>query len=49
VAAGLPSPRWLEPGDIVRMEMTGLGRMLTPIVDETASDERSPVPVVARR
>jgi 2,4-diketo-3-deoxy-L-fuconate hydrolase len=39
VAIGMTSPRWLEPGDIVRMEMTGLGQMLTSVVDELADDE----------
>jgi 2-keto-4-pentenoate hydratase/2-oxohepta-3-ene-1,7-dioic acid hydratase in catechol pathway len=27
-------PRWLVGGDTVRIEMTGLGRMSTPVLDE---------------
>jgi 2-keto-4-pentenoate hydratase/2-oxohepta-3-ene-1,7-dioic acid hydratase in catechol pathway len=27
-------PRLLTPGDEVRIEMTGLGRMTTPVLDE---------------
>jgi 2-keto-4-pentenoate hydratase/2-oxohepta-3-ene-1,7-dioic acid hydratase in catechol pathway len=34
VAAGMKPPRWLMPGDVVRIEMTGLGAMETPVVDE---------------
>ncbi|MFD4558928.1 fumarylacetoacetate hydrolase family protein [Streptomyces sp. NPDC058469] len=34
VAAGMASPKWLVPGDTVRIEMTGLGRMNTPVLDE---------------
>jgi 2-keto-4-pentenoate hydratase/2-oxohepta-3-ene-1,7-dioic acid hydratase in catechol pathway len=34
VAAGMKPPRWLVPGDIVRIEMTGLGAMETPVTDE---------------
>jgi 2-keto-4-pentenoate hydratase/2-oxohepta-3-ene-1,7-dioic acid hydratase in catechol pathway len=31
VAAGMAMPQWLRAGDTVRIEMTGLGRMETPI------------------
>jgi 2-keto-4-pentenoate hydratase/2-oxohepta-3-ene-1,7-dioic acid hydratase in catechol pathway len=34
VAMGMESPKWLAPGDTVRIEMTGLGRMETPVRDE---------------
>jgi len=34
VAMGMESPRWLAAGDTVRIEMTGLGRMETPVHDE---------------
>jgi 2-keto-4-pentenoate hydratase/2-oxohepta-3-ene-1,7-dioic acid hydratase in catechol pathway len=34
VAAGMSPPKWLTPGDTVRIEMTGLGRMRTPVLDE---------------
>jgi 2,4-diketo-3-deoxy-L-fuconate hydrolase len=34
VAMGMESPRWLAPGDTVRIEMTGLGRMETPVREE---------------
>ncbi|MFE1961573.1 fumarylacetoacetate hydrolase family protein [Streptomyces sp. NPDC059479] len=34
VAAGMKPPRWLVPGDVVRIEMTGLGQMNTPVIDE---------------
>ncbi|MEV7341740.1 fumarylacetoacetate hydrolase family protein [Streptomyces sp. NPDC093544] len=34
VAAGMASPKWLMPGDTVRIEMTGLGQMNTPVLDE---------------
>jgi 2-keto-4-pentenoate hydratase/2-oxohepta-3-ene-1,7-dioic acid hydratase in catechol pathway len=34
VAAGMKPPRWLVGGDTVRIEMTGLGRMSTPVLDE---------------
>ena len=35
VAAGMATPHWLTPGDVVRIEMTGLGRMQTPVLDES--------------
>jgi 2-keto-4-pentenoate hydratase/2-oxohepta-3-ene-1,7-dioic acid hydratase in catechol pathway len=31
---GMKPPRWLAPGDNVRIEMTGLGKMITPVLDE---------------
>jgi 2,4-diketo-3-deoxy-L-fuconate hydrolase len=31
VAVGMPTPQWLVPGDTVRIEMTGLGEMVTPV------------------
>jgi 2-keto-4-pentenoate hydratase/2-oxohepta-3-ene-1,7-dioic acid hydratase in catechol pathway len=34
VVAGMASPKWLGPGDTVRIEMTGLGQMCTPVVEE---------------
>jgi 2-keto-4-pentenoate hydratase/2-oxohepta-3-ene-1,7-dioic acid hydratase in catechol pathway len=34
VAMGMTTPRWLAPGDTVRIEMTGLGTMSTPIHQE---------------
>ena len=35
VAMGMKSPKWLTPGDTVRIEMTGLGRMETQVSDES--------------
>jgi 2-keto-4-pentenoate hydratase/2-oxohepta-3-ene-1,7-dioic acid hydratase in catechol pathway len=35
VAMGMESPKWLVPGDTVRIEMTGLGRMETKIKAES--------------
>jgi 2-keto-4-pentenoate hydratase/2-oxohepta-3-ene-1,7-dioic acid hydratase in catechol pathway len=35
VAAGMPTPKWLVPGDIVRIGMTGLGEMVTPVRAES--------------
>jgi len=35
VAMGMESPKWLAPGDTVRIEMTGLGRMETQVSDES--------------
>jgi len=35
-AVGMASPKWLTPGDAVRIEMTGLGSMKTSVVDERA-------------
>ena len=29
-------PKWLVPGDAVRIEMTGLGSMNTPVLAEQA-------------
>jgi 2-keto-4-pentenoate hydratase/2-oxohepta-3-ene-1,7-dioic acid hydratase in catechol pathway len=37
VALGMPTPRWLIPGDTVRIRMTGLGTMATPIHQEENS------------
>jgi 2-keto-4-pentenoate hydratase/2-oxohepta-3-ene-1,7-dioic acid hydratase in catechol pathway len=34
VAAGMKPAKWLVPGDTVRIEMTGLGQMNTPVLDE---------------
>jgi 2,4-didehydro-3-deoxy-L-rhamnonate hydrolase len=34
VAMGMKSPKWLAPGDTVRIEMTGLGRMETRVAEE---------------
>jgi 2-keto-4-pentenoate hydratase/2-oxohepta-3-ene-1,7-dioic acid hydratase in catechol pathway len=31
VAMGMAAPKWLAPGDTVRIQMTGLGTMATPI------------------
>jgi 2-keto-4-pentenoate hydratase/2-oxohepta-3-ene-1,7-dioic acid hydratase in catechol pathway len=36
VAAGMATPKWLAAGDTVRIEMTGLGRMETPVLHEPA-------------
>ena len=36
-AVGMASPKWLTSGDAVRIEMTGLGSMNTPVVDEQAA------------
>lgn len=33
-AVGMAEPRWLKDGDSVRIEMTGLGSMNTPVLDE---------------
>ena len=33
VAAGMKPPVWLQPGDVVRMEITGLGRLENPVKD----------------
>jgi 2,4-didehydro-3-deoxy-L-rhamnonate hydrolase len=35
VAMGMESPKWLVPGDTVRIEMTGLGRMETQVREES--------------
>jgi len=35
VAAGMPTPKWLVPGDTVRIGMTGLGEMVTPVQAES--------------
>jgi 2-keto-4-pentenoate hydratase/2-oxohepta-3-ene-1,7-dioic acid hydratase in catechol pathway len=35
VAMGMESPKWLVPGDTVRIEMTGLGRMETQVIEES--------------
>jgi 2,4-diketo-3-deoxy-L-fuconate hydrolase len=34
-AVGMPTPKWLVPGDTVRIRMTGLGEMVTPVRAET--------------
>jgi 2-keto-4-pentenoate hydratase/2-oxohepta-3-ene-1,7-dioic acid hydratase in catechol pathway len=34
VGIGMKPPRFLVPGDTVRIAMTGLGQMTTPVVDE---------------
>ncbi|WP_432826701.1 fumarylacetoacetate hydrolase family protein [Dactylosporangium sp. CA-092794] len=34
VAAGMKPPKWLAPGDVVRIEMTGLSVMETPVAGE---------------
>src|SRR5882672_790987 len=34
---GMSPPKWLTSGDAVRIEMTGLGSMNTPVVDEQAA------------
>jgi 2-keto-4-pentenoate hydratase/2-oxohepta-3-ene-1,7-dioic acid hydratase in catechol pathway len=33
-AVGMPTPKWLVPGDTVRIAMTGLGEMVTPVQGE---------------
>jgi len=35
VAAGMPTPKWLVPGDTVRIGMTGLGEMVTSVQAES--------------
>ncbi|MFC8828795.1 fumarylacetoacetate hydrolase family protein [Streptomyces sp. NPDC057137] len=40
VAAGMATPKWLAPGDTVRIEMTGLGQMCTPVLDEQGTRAR---------
>jgi 5-carboxymethyl-2-hydroxymuconate isomerase len=35
-AVGMAAPKWLGPGDAVRIEMTGLGSMNTPVLAEQA-------------
>ena len=37
VIAGMATPRWLAAGDTVRIEMTGLGTMITRVQDEQQS------------
>jgi 2-keto-4-pentenoate hydratase/2-oxohepta-3-ene-1,7-dioic acid hydratase in catechol pathway len=32
VGAGFDPPRWLEPGDTVEIEITGLGRLASRVV-----------------
>jgi 2-keto-4-pentenoate hydratase/2-oxohepta-3-ene-1,7-dioic acid hydratase in catechol pathway len=34
VALGRATPRWLVPGDTIRIQMTGLGTMTTPVRQE---------------
>jgi len=33
VAASVPNPKWLVPGDVVRVEIEGVGVLVNPIVD----------------
>lgn len=33
VAAGSPNPKWLVPGDVVRVEIEGVGVLTNPIID----------------
>jgi 2-keto-4-pentenoate hydratase/2-oxohepta-3-ene-1,7-dioic acid hydratase in catechol pathway len=40
VIAGMADPRWLTAGDTVRIEMTGLGTMITRVQDERVEDEQ---------
>ena len=44
VAMGMANPRWLTPGDTVRIEMTGLGTMETPVHEEHPFPEPCPSP-----
>jgi 2-keto-4-pentenoate hydratase/2-oxohepta-3-ene-1,7-dioic acid hydratase in catechol pathway len=37
VAMGMATPRWLAPGDTIRIHMTGLGTMTTPVRQEQAA------------
>jgi 2-keto-4-pentenoate hydratase/2-oxohepta-3-ene-1,7-dioic acid hydratase in catechol pathway len=37
VAMGMATPRWLTPGDTIRIHMTGLGTMTTPVRQEQAA------------
>jgi 2,4-diketo-3-deoxy-L-fuconate hydrolase len=37
-AVGMPTPKWLVPGDTVRIAMSGLGEMVSPVTTE--SDHR---------
>jgi 2-keto-4-pentenoate hydratase/2-oxohepta-3-ene-1,7-dioic acid hydratase in catechol pathway len=32
----MATPNWLTAGDVVRIEMTGLGRMRTTVLNESA-------------
>lgn len=32
VGAGFHPPRWLHPGDTVEVEITGLGRLTSPVI-----------------
>jgi 2-keto-4-pentenoate hydratase/2-oxohepta-3-ene-1,7-dioic acid hydratase in catechol pathway len=34
VAMGMATPQWLTPGDTIRIRMTGLGTMTTPVHQE---------------
>jgi 2-keto-4-pentenoate hydratase/2-oxohepta-3-ene-1,7-dioic acid hydratase in catechol pathway len=34
VAAGGDPPRWLTPGDLVRIEIEGIGTLSNPVVSE---------------
>src|SRR5216683_4251507 len=37
VAMGMATPQWLTPGDTIRIHMTGLGTMTTPVHQEQAA------------
>ena len=39
VAMGMATPRWLVPGDTIRIHMTGLGTMTTPVRQERAAHD----------
>ncbi len=40
VAAGQEHPRWLRDGDVVRIEVEGVGVLSNPVVDEPAAPSR---------
>ena len=37
VGAAMDPPRWLVPGDVVRVEIEGIGKIENPVVDEEDS------------
>jgi 2-keto-4-pentenoate hydratase/2-oxohepta-3-ene-1,7-dioic acid hydratase in catechol pathway len=39
VGAGRTPPRWLVPGDVVRVEITGIGRLENQVVDESEAPD----------
>ena len=41
VGAGFDPPRWLVPGDVVRVEIEGIGVLENPVVPAAGSDGRS--------